>query len=204
MKIDILDHKGKAVGSVESSAFELEVNEDLLAQYIRVFLTNKRQGTSSTKTRAEVSGGGKKPWRQKHTGRSRQGSIRSPIWVHGGVAHGPKPKDWGLKMTGRAKQAVLQMAISDKFKEKKLAIVDNFDIKDHKSKTAINLIAAFGVEGKVLLVWSKLDANLIKGVSNVQGVTLTDVQLLNPYQVMNSDHILMDKGALNYLQGKFK
>ena len=204
MKIDILDHKGKAVGSVESSAFELEVNDDLLAQYIRVFLTNKRQGTSSTKTRAEVSGGGKKPWRQKHTGRSRQGSIRSPIWVHGGVAHGPKPKDWGLKMTGRAKQTVLQMAISDKFKEKKLVIVENFDIKDHKSKTAINLITAFGVEGKVLLVWSKLDANLIKGVSNVQGVTLTDVQLLNPYQVMNSDHILMDKGALNYLQGKFK
>ncbi len=204
MKIDILNQKGKTVDTMESKLFEEKLKENIVSQYLRVFLMNKRQGTASTKTRAEVSGGGKKPWRQKHTGRSRQGSIRSPIWVHGGTAHGPKPKDWSLKMSVRARTSVLQMVLSQKFKEKNILVVEGIELKDAKTKTMVEFLSGLNVEGKVLLVWSEKNDYLLRSSANISGLEVTEVKNLNPYQIMFADYVVMDKGALKILQDKIK
>ena len=206
MKIDILDIQGNTLGKADlsSGVFDVKANPNLVSQYIRTYLSNQRQGTSSTKTRAEVSGGGRKPWRQKHTGRSRQGSIRSPIWVHGGVSHGPKPKDWSLKNVKSIKQLVLKSVLSDKLKNKRLIIVDNFFVEEPKTKNVVKALISLGVEGKILLVWSERNDNFLKSAVNIPGLDLSDVKNINAYQVLNSDYVVLDKGALNYLEGSKK
>src|SRR3989344_2069599 len=142
MKIDVLDIKGKKVDEItlKKEIFGIEPNETVLAQYVRVYRTNQRQGTSSTLNRGEVSGGGKKPWKQKGTGRARVGSTRNPIWVHGGVAHGPKPKDWTLKLPKKVKRLALISALSSAVEKKKLTVLDKIEIESPKSKLVSEIV----------------------------------------------------------------
>ena len=206
MKIDLTDLKGNSIKKIELNAdvFGVATNNDVMSKYLRVFATNQRQGTSKTKTRAEVSGGGKKPWKQKHTGRSRQGSIRSPIWVHGGVAHGLMPKDWGLKNTDDAKRSAMRYALSDKAMNNRLFILEKVELDKPNTKQLVDIISNLKIEGKILVVWANRSWNLLKSASNIQGITISSVNNVNPYEVVYSDYLIMEKDAVKLLEGRLK
>ena len=206
MKVDFYTKTGTKKDPIEVSKdlFGVEPNEPLLLQYIHIFKTNQRQGTSKVKTRSEVSGGGKKPWQQKGTGRARHGSIRSPIWRHGGVAHGPLPKKWHLDFPKKMRILALKSALSNKLKEGFLAVMEAPNLKTPSSKEMAKILAKLDLHGKVLLVQKENNLVVRKSVSNLENVKCSMAENLNAYEVLLADRIILIKDALEFLEEKYE
>lgn len=205
MKVDVINLKGEKIEQIDlnDEVFRSDYNPTVLAQYIRVYKNNQRQGTSSTKTRSEVSGGGVKPRAQKGSGRSRQGSIRSPIFVGGGVAHGPKPKSYKLNLSKKLKKLALSSALSTRMREGKVIIIDGVDIKKPSTKEFSESLKNIKVSGSLSLVWVGDDENLIKSARNIPEVNLVNVKSLGAYDVMKTKNIVFLKKAVLDFQERF-
>ncbi len=205
MKVDVINLKGEKLEQIDlnDEVFGSDYNPTVLAQYIRVYKNNQRQGTSSTKTRSEVSGGGVKPRAQKGSGRSRQGSIRSPIFVGGGVAHGPKPKSYKLNLSKKLKKLALSSALSTRMREGKVIIIDGVDIKKPSTKEFSQSLKNIKVSGSLSLVWVGDDENLIKSARNIPEVNLVNVKSLGAYDVMKTKNIVFLKKAVLDFQESF-
>ena len=183
----VYDMTGKEVSTVElsDSVFGIEPNVAVMHEAVVAFLANQRQGTQSTKTRAEVSGGGRKPWRQKGTGRARQGSIRSPQWTHGGVALGPKPRDYRVSMNRKAHKLAMISALSSKVKADELILVDNIALEGYKTKAVAEMLSKLGAEGKTAIVLNEKDPVVIKSAANIEGVSTMLSNTINIYDILN-------------------
>lgn len=205
MKVDVINLKGEKLEQIDlrDEIFGSDYNPTVLAQYIRVYQNNQRQGTSSTKTRSEVSGGGAKPRAQKGSGRSRQGSIRSPIWVGGGVAHGPKPKSYKLQLSKKLKKVALSSALSTRMKEGRIIIIDGIDIKKPSTKDFSQSLKKIKVSGSLSLVWAGENENLIKSARNIPEVNLVNVKSLGAYDVIKNKNIVFLKNAVLDFQERF-
>ena len=203
--IKVFDMAGKEVGTMTLSdvIFAREINEALLHAAVRAYLMNQRQGTQSTLTRTEVSGGGKKPWRQKGTGRARQGSTRAPQWTHGGIALGPKPRDYRLAMNKKTKRVALYSALSAKVAEGNLIVVDDIKCTEFKTKTIVNMLNALGSEKKALIVLPEVDKFVIKSSANIPGVVTSVYNTINVYDILNADKFIISKSAVEKLEEVF-
>lgn len=202
MKIDVINMKGEKIEQIDlkEEVFGFEPNLSVLSQYIRVYRTNQRQGTSSTKNRSEVSGGGAKPWRQKGTGRARQGSSRSPIWVGGGVAHGPKPKNWGGLLSKSIKENALKSALSIKAKDKKIIVLEHSKIEKPKTKDFAKVLEKIMIGDKATIVWFGDCAGLIKSSRNLPEITLVNAESLGAYDVVKTSSLIFLKDAILNVQ----
>lgn len=198
----VLDMAGKEVGEITLSdaVFGAEVNSAVLHIAVKSYLANQRQGTQSTKTRTEVSGGGKKPWKQKGTGHARQGSTRSPQWTHGGVALGPKPRSYRFEINKKVKRIALQSAFSSKVETGDMIVVDAITTAEYKTKTMANMLKALGSEKKALVVLADNDAMVVKSMANIPGVKTALVNTLNVYDVLNCDKFIVVKGAAEKME----
>ncbi|EKE00145.1 MAG: hypothetical protein ACD_22C00084G0003 [uncultured bacterium] len=206
-KIDVFDIKGNSVEqmSLSKEVFGIEPNEEALKQYIRVYQNNQRQGTSSTKTRGEVSGGGIKPWKQKGTGRARVGSSRNPIWRHGGISHGPKPKDWSLKLPKQVKRLAILSALSMvATTENKMKVLDKLELKTPKTKTICEMLKKLDLGYKTLIVLGSVNENVMKSIRNIENVSFVNADSLNAYEVMNARKVLFLKDAVKSLEKKYE
>lgn len=205
MKLDVLNIKGEKIEQItlNDEIFAVESNDLVLAQYIRVYLSNQRQGTSSTKDRSEVSGGGKKPWKQKGTGRARVGSNRSPLWRHGGVTHGPKPKSWNLSLNKKMKKLAILSALSKKFADNKAIILDSISFAAPKTKEMINILTNIKASTKPLLILNTVDTNVLKSGANIKNLSITQASVLNAYDIMNAKTLIFVKDAVVSLEGKY-
>ena len=203
--VKVMDMTGKEVGEITLSdvIFGAEINGAVLHAAVRTYLMNQRQGTQSTLTRTEVSGGGKKPWRQKGTGRARQGSTRSPQWTHGGVALGPKPRDYRLSMNKKARRAALYSALSAKVAEGSLIVVDDIVCNEYKTKTMVNMINALGGARKPLIVLPEVNGMIVKSCANIPGVKTTLAHTINVYDILNADKFIASKAAIEKLEEVF-
>ena len=203
--IKVMDMTGKEVGEMMLSdvIFGAEVNEAVLHAAVRAYLMNQRQGTQSTLTRTEVSGGGKKPWRQKGTGRARQGSTRAPQWTHGGVALGPKPRDYRVTLNKKTKRAALYSALSAKVAEGNLVVVDEIKCPEFKTKTVVNMLNALGADKKALIVLPEVDKTVIKSSANIPGVVTALYNTINVYDILNADKFIISKAAVEKLEEVF-
>ena len=201
--LDVRSAAGKKVGSRDLPAeiFEASVNVPLMHQVVVAGLAAARAGTHSTKTRGEVRGGGRKPWRQKGTGRSRQGSIRSPQWVGGGVAHGPKPRSHEMRVNKKMKRGALRSALSDALASGKIAAVDGFGFDGPKTKDALKTMSALGLEGRVLVVLPQPDRDIELSFRNLGNVKVTYAGSLSVYDVLYADRIVFTGDALDALEG---
>ena len=192
---------GKEIGTVElnDSVFGVEVNKAAVFEVVKNYLANQRQGTQSTKTRAEVRGGGIKPWRQKGTGRARQGSIRSPQWIHGGIALGPKPRDYRYAVIKKMKQLALKSALSAKVAEGQIKVVDSLELAEIKTKSVVAMLKAFEAS-KAIIVMADADAKMVKSANNIQGVATSFVGALNVYELLKHDKLIIAKDAVAKLE----
>jgi len=197
-KVSVYDMNGNAVSELElnEAVFGIEPSEYAMHQAVVNFLANQRHGTQSTLTRTEVSGGGRKPWRQKGTGHARQGSTRSPQWRHGGVALGPKPRSYSYTLNKKVKRLALLSALSSKAQENEVVVVDSITVDGYKTKTIVNMLKALGVEGKALIVLDGVDGQVIKSAANIPGVKTTQVNTLNVYDILNYDKFIVVKNAV--------
>ena len=200
--VKVFDMAGKEVGEITLSdvIFGAEVNGAVLHAAVRTYLMNQRQGTQSTLTRTEVSGGGKKPWRQKGTGRARQGSTRAPQWTHGGVALGPKPRDYRLGMNKKTKKIALYSALSAKVAAGDLIVVDSIAVSSYSTKTMAAMFGALGADRKALVVLPAVDQFVIKSCANIPGVVTTQYNTVNVYDVLNADKLIIAKDAVAKLE----
>ena len=198
----VVDMAGKEVGEITLSdlVFGAEVNEAVLHTAVRAFLLNQRQGTQSTLTRSEVSGGGKKPWKQKGTGRARQGSTRSPQWTHGGIALGPKPRSYRVTMNKRVKRVALFSALSAKVNASEMIVVDSITMNEYKTKTVVEMLKALGAQKKALIVLPEVNEFVIKSASNIEGVKTTQWNTINVYDILNCDTFIVAKDAVNKIE----
>jgi len=198
----VMDMAGKEVGeiSLSDAVFGAEVNSAVLHLAVKAYLANQRQGTQSTKTRSEVSGGGKKPWKQKGTGHARQGSTRSPQWTHGGIALGPKPRSYRFEINKKVKRIALQSAFSAKVADGDMIVVDNIATAEYKTKTMVNMLKALGSERKALVVLAENDAVTVKSMANIPGVKTALVNTLNVYDILNCDKFIVAKGAAEKIE----
>jgi large subunit ribosomal protein L4 len=206
MKVDIYTQTGeklKTKADLNDQIFGIKPNADLLAQYVRVYRANQRQGTVKTKTRGEVRGGGRKPWAQKHTGRARHGSIRSPIWKGGGTVHGPQPKDWSLTMPKKMRRKALFSALSQKVKEEGILVLNRIGLKGVKTKELKGILKKLPVKDKVLIALDKIDENAILSARNLAGVETVQVKDLNAYEVLDNKTIIFLKNSLKVLEETF-
>ena len=196
--VDVVDQTGKKVGQQELDAavFGVKVNVPLMHQVVTAGMAAQRSGTHSTKTRAEVSGGGKKPWRQKGTGRSRHGSSRSPIWVGGGIAHGPKPKDYDKKVPKKMKRLSLLSALTDRAGEGRIAVVDGLSFDEPSTKEALNVLDQLKTDGLVLLVLAGPDTTVEKSFRNLTQVRVAYAGNLGTHEVLYADWVVFTKGAI--------
>ncbi len=231
MEIKVVNMAGEAVGTMTLSdvIFGAEVNKAVLHAAVRAYLMNQRQGTQSTLTRTEVSGGGKKPWRQKGTGRARQGSTRSPQWTHGGVALGPKPRDYRLAMNKKTKRVALFSALSDKVAAGQLIVVDDITMESYKTAEMVKMLKALGAEKEVtksykvttvsgdevikerktrtatvaekaLIVLPEVNGFVIKSCANIKGVQTTLYSTINVYEVLNAEKVIISRAAVEKLE----
>jgi large subunit ribosomal protein L4 len=200
--VKIYDMAGKENGTLTLSdeIFGVEVNAAVLHMAVKVYLANQRQGTQSTLTRAEVSGGGIKPWRQKGTGRARQGSTRSPQWTHGGVALGPKPRSYKIAMNKKAKRLALKSALSSKVLSDDMIVISNLEATEYKTKTMVNMLKAVGADKKALVVIPNVDHKLIKSLANIPGVKTTTADSINVYDVLNYDKFIVAQPAVQIIE----
>ena len=199
LAVPVLDDVGEEVGSVElvDEVFGIEPNESVMHQVVTAQLAARRKGSSSTKTRAEVRGGKSKPWRQKGTGRARHGSIRSPLWRGGGVAHGPKPRDYSQKTPKKMKRLALRSALSDRASLQKIIVVDSWDFDTPSTAGAVRKLAAVGAEGRTLLVVDRIDDLAQKSFRNIPRVYLLPPDQLNAYDVLCSDVMVFTRSSLS-------
>lgn len=196
--VSIYDMTGKETGKMELSdaVFGLEPNKAVMHSAVVNYLANQRQGTQSTLTRAEVRGGGKKPWKQKGTGHARQGSTRAPQWTHGGVALGPKPRDYVVGMNKKVKRLALKSAFSSKVLDSELVVVDKVASDEYKTKTMVAMLKALGAEKKALVVLDGADEKVLKSFANIPGVKTASINTLNVYDVLNCGKFIVVKDAV--------
>ena len=200
--VNVVDMAGKQVGEITLSdvIFGADVNGAVLHAAVRTYLMNQRQGTQSTLTRTEVSGGGKKPWRQKGTGRARQGSTRAPQWTHGGVALGPKPRDYRLAMNKKTRKVALYSALSAKVAAGDLIVVDAIKTEGYSTKTMAAMLNAVEATRKALIVLPEIEETVIKSCANIPGVVTTQFNTVNVYDVLNADKLIIAKDAVAKLE----
>ncbi len=201
-KVTVYDMTGKSVGEMNLSdaVFGIEPNAAVMHAAVVNYLANQRQGTQSTLTRAEVRGGGRKPWRQKGTGHARQGSIRAPQWTHGGIALGPKPRDYSYSLNRKVKRLAIKSAFSTKALEENIIVVDNIDVTEYKTKTVVAMLKALGAEKKALIVMPEKNERFIKSAANIPGVKTALVNTLNTYDVLNAGKFIIAKDAVAKLE----
>ena len=192
-KVDVYDMKGKKVSDVElaESIFGIEPNEAIVHSVLVNYLANQRQGTQSTKTRAEVRGGGKKPWRQKETGRARQGSIRAPQWIKGGIALGPKPRSYSYTVNKKERRLALKSILSSKVAENELTVVDKLEVKEIKTKTMVKALADLKVEGKTLIVLPENNQNVFMSARNIEGVKTIALNNINVFDLLKYTNLIL-------------
>lgn len=195
--VKVYNMSGAEVGSMElaDSVFAVEVNTAVLHAAVRAYLLNQRQGTQSTLTRTEVSGGGKKPWRQKGTGRARQGSTRSPQWTHGGVALGPKPRSYRIDLNKKVKRLAMKSALSSKLAGGELVVLDAITATEYKTKVMVNMLSAIGATGKTLVVLAEKNDFVCKSFANIPGVKTAYANTLNVYDILNCNKLVVVKAA---------
>ena len=200
--IKIYDMKAKEVGKLDLSdaLFNAEYNESVIHQAIVTRLANDRQGTKSTLTRSEVRGGGAKPWRQKGTGRARQGSIRSPQWVKGGVVFAPKSRDFSKKLNDKAKKVALFSALSQKVRDDEMIVIDEIKVSEPKTKEVVAFLKAFDLKETVLFVLDSKDDAVLRASANLNKVSTIDVKLINTYDVVKNVKLVISKKAVEYIQ----
>ena len=196
--ISVLDMKGTKVSDLElnDKVFGIEPNKYIMHAMVVNYLANQRQGTQSTLTRTEVSGGGRKPWRQKGTGHARQGSIRAPQWTHGGVALGPKPRDYSYSLNKKEKRLAMKSAFSSKVLDSDMIVVDKIALEGYKTKTVVEMLKALGSEKKALIVTDSVDPVLVKSAANIPGVKTATVNTLCVYDILNCDKFIVAKDAV--------
>ena len=201
-KVDVYDIKGKKVSDVElaEAIFGIEPNEAIVHSVLVNYLANQRQGTQSTKTRAEVRGGGKKPWRQKGTGRARQGSIRAPQWIKGGIALGPKPRDYSYKINKKERQLAIKSVLSSKVLENNIVVVDKLDLKEIKTKNMVKTLENLNVEGKTLIVLPEKNLNVQASARNIEGVKTTLTNTINVYDLLKYNKLILTVEAVKNLE----
>jgi large subunit ribosomal protein L4 len=201
-KVSVFDMAGKQVSDIEISdaVFGIEPNKAVMHAMVVNYLANQRQGTQSTLTRTEVSGGGRKPWRQKGTGHARQGSIRAPQWTHGGVAIGPKPRDYGYSLNKKVKRLAMKSALSSKAQSSDLIVLDALQLEEFKTKTIADMLKALNVEGKALIVTADADKKVVKSAGNIPGVKTAAVNTLNVYDILNHDKFIVVKDAVTKIE----
>jgi large subunit ribosomal protein L4 len=201
-KVQVVDMNGAKVNEIElsDSVFGLEPNEVVMHAAVVNYLANQRQGTQSTLTRTEVRGGGRKPWRQKGTGHARQGSIRAPQWRHGGVALGPKPRDYSYSLNKKVKRLALKSALSSKVVDSTLIVVDSLTLDSYKTKAVVNTLKALGADKKALIVMPEVDKKVIKSANNIPGVKTTLVNTLNVYDILNHDNMVVTVDAVKKIE----
>ena len=204
-KTFVFDMSGKQVGEIELSAavFGVEPNAAVVHDVVKNHLANCRQGTQSALTRAEVSGGGRKPWRQKGTGRARQGSTRAPQWTHGGIVFAPKPRSYAYTLNKKVKRLALKSALSAKAAENNVVVIDSIKMDSIKTKTFANFLSAVGAEKKPLVVTAEADQIVVKSGRNIPGCEVTFANLLNVYDIVNANKLVVDKAALQKIEEVF-
>lgn len=201
-KIDVYNIEGKKVSDVElkEEIFGIEPNEAIVHSVVVNYLANQRQGTKSTKTRAEVSGGGKKPWRQKGTGRARQGSIRAPHWVGGGIALGPRPRSFKYRVNKKERRLAIRSVLSSKVLENELVVVDSLPLNEIKTKNMVNALTNLKVEGKTLIIIPEKNDNVQKSARNIEGVKTILVNTINVYDLLKYKNLVMTLDAVKKLE----
>ncbi len=201
-KYSVLDMAGKKVSDIElnDSIFGIEPNMSAMHLVVVGYLANQRQGTQSTKTRSEVSGGGKKPWRQKGTGRARQGSTRSPQWYHGGIALGPKPRTYGISINKKVRKLAMLSALSSKVAESEMIILDEIKLDAIKTQDMVKALTAVKAAKKTLVVLPENNEIVYKSARNIEGVKVSTVNTLNVYDILNCDSLVIAKGAVEKLE----
>ena len=200
--IKVVDMSGKEVSTLTLSdkVFGAEVNGAVLHTAVKAYLANQRQGTQSTLTRTEVSGGGKKPWKQKGTGRARQGSTRSPQWTHGGVALGPKPRSYRITITKKTRRTALFSALSSKVADGKMIVVNSIATDAFKTKTMVGMLNAIGADKKALVVLPEVDAKVVKSCDNIEGVNTTVYNSINVFDILNCDTLVVAEAAVKKIE----
>ena len=200
--LKVLNMAGAEVGTIElaDSVFAIEVNAAVLHAAVRAYLLNQRQGTQSTLTRTEVSGGGRKPWRQKGTGRARQGSTRSPQWTHGGVALGPKPRSYRTDLNKKVKRLAMKSALSSKVLADELVIVNEIVATEYKTAAMAKMLKALGAEKKALVVLAEKNEMVIKSLANIAGVKVAYVNTLNVYDILNCNKLVVVEAAAKKIE----
>ncbi len=206
MKLEVLDNKGAKIEDITlaKEVFEVEENKGLIAQCVHIYKTNQRQGNSSVLTRAEVSGGGRKPWRQKGTGRARHGSTRSPIWVHGGIAHGPKPKDYLKKLPKKMKKQAMRVVLSALVRDGRVKVIDNIKMSKPNTKEMAKLLEKLKMDRKTLIVTDKANQTIVNSAANLPGVVVAAQDSVNIYQLISTKQALFEKDAIKSLAKKYK
>lgn len=205
-KVEVKNLDGKTVKELElaDEIFSARPNQSLLWEAAKAYLAGQRRGTHSTKSRGEVSGGGKKPWRQKGTGRARVGSIRSSLWRHGSIAHGPKPRDYSTKLSRRMLEGALRSALAAKFQENKLTVIDQFNLQEAKTKAFAGILRKMVVEKSVLVVNDATNRNLELSSRNLEGCDLVRHHQVHPYHLLSHDRLLISEGALVRLEERLR
>ena len=203
--VAVFDMTGKKTGEMELNAavFGIEPNMTVVHAAVKNYLANQRQGTQSTLTRAEVRGGGIKPWRQKGTGRARQGSIRSPQWTHGGIALGPKPRSYNYSLTKKTKRLAMLSALSAKAAAGEIIVIDGLDMGEIKTKSFKGFLTAVGADKKVLVVTPEANRNVILSARNIPGCITTFANLINVYDIVNCNKLVVDKAAVAKIEEVF-
>ncbi|RQD77429.1 MAG: 50S ribosomal protein L4 [Candidatus Syntrophonatronum acetioxidans] len=204
-KTSLYDTEGNQVGEVDLSPdiFDVKVNEALMHDVVLMQLANRRRGTASTKTRGEVRGGGRKPWRQKGTGRARHGTIRSPLWIGGSVTFGPKPRSFAFNIPKKAKRLAIKSALTSKVKAGTLKVVDDLSLEEPKTREMFKILKKLNSGKKVLLVTSGQDTNVVKSARNIPGVKTLPAYKLNVYDILNCENLILTKEALERAEEVF-
>ena len=201
-KVDVYDIKGKKVSDVElnENVFGIEPNETVVHSVLVNYLANQRQGTQSTKTRSEVRGGGRKPWRQKGTGRARQGSIRAPQWIKGGIALGPKPRSYRYKVNKKERRLAIRSILSSKVLEKQLTVVDKLELSEIKTKSMVKVLGALKLEGKTLVVLPEKNLNVQASTKNIEGAKAILVNTINVYDLLRYTNLVLTLDTVKKLE----
>ena len=204
-KVALYNMRGEQIGDIDlnDGVFGIEPNEDVVYEFVKMQLANKRVGTASTKTRAEVSGGGKKPWRQKGTGRARVGSSRNPIWRHGGIVFGPKPRSYKYTLPKKVRRLAMKSVLSDKVLENKLIVVDKFDMEVPKTKVMVDALKALNVTGKALVVTGETNENVYKSARNIEGVRPVKADFMSVYDIINCRTLVLTQDAVARIEEVF-
>ena len=204
--VAVVDMTGKNVGEIALSdaIFGIKPNAVVMHMAVVNYLSNQRQGTQSTLTRSEVSGGGKKPWRQKGTGHARQGSTRAPQWRHGGIVHAPKPRDYSYSLNKKVRKLAIKSALSDKLLTGSIIVLDELVLETYKTKVVADCLKAIGAAKKTLIVLGDNNAMAVKSIANIEGAKSAQVNTINAYDVINADTLVIEESAVKYIEEVLK